>query len=544
MLCAFMLRTGSLVGSYRIASLLAEGAIGAVYEGVSELVARRVAIKVLPPEAAAQPDIVRSFFHEAWVASQIDHPALVQVIDQGTLADGTAYLVTERLKDDTLAQRLRQGPLPVSDALSLCWQIASALTAAHERDIVHGDLTPASLMMIPDPLVPGRARAKILDWGASALRTGPAAGLAEGQPAMGTPTYMSPEQCRGDVAVGPKTDVYALGVILFELLAGRPPFVAETANEVQGLHLHYSPPSLAQLQPAIPDDVVSLVDSLLAKEPSERPTMAELGQRLDALLRARRRTPPSQRTLLPPPEPTSGPTADLETLSGPRPDSGGLALAIPRSGRPNQPEQWTTPQSPVGWMQRPAVLGIVGCALATVVGLGVVLLRRAEPPAEPARLIATTSGADPVATRQLSGVRSASPSLLKVEALSPQGVVVEPLAPPATVAAPPPAVEPAPSAPPSTLASRPPDESESRRTPAQEALHRARRLLVHKKYMSALVEARNAIALGHQAGWGIVGEVACIRGDLTLAHEANLHATTADQKRIWTACQKNGLSAP
>lgn len=499
--------------------------MGAVYEGVSELIERRVAIKVLHPEAAGKPDIGERFFHEAWVANQIDHPGLVQVHEQGTLADGTAYLVMERLKGETLEQRLCRGPLDPKDALSQCWQIASALAAAHARDIVHQDIKPGNLMLVPDPLVPGGERVKILDWGIAKLGTGQRAGVAEHHVVIGTPSYMSPEQCRGATEVCPKTDVYALGVILFEMLAGRPPFVAETAIQLQEMHLFQRPPSLAQLVPALPDKVVSLVDALLAKDKNERPTMAELGIALDEQLRALRRTNPSQRTVLAPTLPTS---------------------------------------------LRPLAIGLLGGALATALAVAVVSKSRQEHHAAAATLVTgPRSQAEPTAGH-LGSVRAASPSLIKVEPLHPPTVVVAPLTVPPPDPSPTPPEPPAPADPQAATTSRSRESIPIHRPRSrgdqgvfriaetsprtglphvshghgQAALHRARRLLLHKKYMSALVEARNAIGAGRLAGWGIVGEIACIRGDLAQAREAYRSAAPADQKRIWTACHKNGLSAP
>ncbi len=646
MVCAFMLRPGSLVGSYRILALLAEGGMGAVYEGINESIERRVAIKVLLPDAAQKPEIVKRFFNEAWVSNRIDHPGLVQVHDQGTLADGTAYLVMELLKGETLEQRLRQGPLDAENALKQCWQIAQALAAAHERDIIHRDVKPGNLMLVPDPLVPGGERVKILDWGIAKLETGQRAGLTASHVVIGTPTYMSPEQCRGAAEVDPKTDVYALGVILFEMLAGRPPFVAETAIQLQGMHLFQNPPSLAQLVPSLPDSLIALVDSLLAKEKTDRPTMAELAQWISQELTALRTAIPIPRaTVLEPTRKTTIQTPDTETVPLPR-----LGVGTVQSGRPLPIVQAQTAQPPDPQAQRTQQWQPPKRALAVVSGvllIGVTLLglwywrfdrQDAQVAAastvvktEPRRPTSAAATAEEQPGGRLGSVQAASPSLSPPGSSRPAGIVAEPLVSEAHDSSPAKEAAPAGTDRASGVSPRPRETSPSRRLLSRhdedvfriaethlgsgdwdraqraawamrtiaperawriiglsacqrnqrdlarnawkfvsrsvreeiaatcrsrtglplvshaygmDALKRARANLHRKKYMSALVDARNAVGGGHLAGWGIIGEVACIRRDLMQAREAYRSASTEDQKRIWAACKRNGVGAP
>ncbi len=647
MVCAFMLRPGSLVGSYRILALLAEGGMGAVYEGINESIERRVAIKVLLPDAAQKPEIVKRFFNEAWVSNRIDHPGLVQVHDHGTLADGTAYLVMELLKGETLEQRLRQGPLDVENALKQCWQIAQALAAAHERDIVHRDVKPGNLMLVPDPLVPGGERVKILDWGIAKLVTGQRAGLTASHVVIGTPTYMSPEQCRGAAEVDPKTDVYALGVILFEMLAGRPPFVAETAIQLQGMHLFQNPPSLAQLVPdlPVPDSLITLVDSLLAKEKTDRPTMAELSQWISQELVALRTAIPSQRsTVLEPTQKTTLRTPDIETVPVPR-----LSAGTIQSGRPLplvQPPtaQHLDPPAPPTqrWQPPNLTLAVAGGVLVGLAFLGLLYLRGARQDVQVAiggqvvkvdlgRPASVAEVAPEQPSGRLGAVQAASPSLSPPSGPHPAGVVAEPLVSVTPDPSHPKEAAPAGNDRPIGVSPRPRDIGPSRRPLSRhdedvfriaethlgsgdweraqraalamrtiaperawriiglcacqrnqrdlarnawkfvsrsvreeiaatcrsrtglplvsqaygmDALKRARSHLLHKKYVSALVDARSAVGGGQLAGWGIIGEIACIRRDLTQAREAYRSASTEDQKRIWVACKRNGVGAP
>lgn len=268
------------IGPYRIERLLGEGGMGAVYEGLHENTARRVAIKVLHPEYARDATMTTRFFNEARAVNKIEHPGILQVFDYGRQADGCAYIAMELLKGETLSSRLARGPTPrpLGEALRLAWQIAAALAAAHKNGIVHRDLKPDNVMIVPDPDAPGGERTKLLDFGIAKLVEAARGNQfkTQSQVVMGTPQYMSPEQCKGASHVDDKTDVYALGVLLFELLAGRTPFVTESNGEYIGMHLFRQPPRLNELAPSIPTDLAALVDSMLLKDKLARPAMAQV----------------------------------------------------------------------------------------------------------------------------------------------------------------------------------------------------------------------------------------------------------------------------
>ncbi len=276
------------IGPYRIVKLLGTGGMGQVYEALQEPIQRRVALKLLLPQFAQHPEALTRFFNEARVVNLVEHPSIVQVSDYGQTAEGAAYLVMECLRGDALSRRLKQlekagQRLPLLDALHIATQIADALSTAHEKDIVHRDLKPANIMLVRDPVAPGGERAKILDFGIAKLSQGQGSETAANA-VIGTPQYMSPEQCRGAGGVDDRTDVYALGVMLYEMIAGRTPFVGATGIDYMAQHSFNEPPPLTSFAPGTPPEVVALVHRLLVKDKTQRPPMRVVAAELSALL--------------------------------------------------------------------------------------------------------------------------------------------------------------------------------------------------------------------------------------------------------------------
>ncbi|HSR97478.1 MAG TPA: serine/threonine-protein kinase, partial [Kofleriaceae bacterium] len=262
--------SGTQVGVYRVLQQIGEGGMGTVWLAEHAMLGRRAAIKMLHPSFNTRADIVTRFFNEARAATAISDPGIVQIFDFGHHIDGTAYIAMEYLEGEPLDRRLRRlGRLPLSEALRIMRQVASTLGVAHQRGIVHRDLKPENIFLVRDPEVVGGERAKILDFGIAKLVGDPNI-KTNTSAVMGTPAYMSPEQCRGAGQVDQRSDVYAIGCVLFALISGAPPFDAEGAGDIIAMHLREPPPLLSGRVQGIPPELDQLTQHCLAKDPAHR----------------------------------------------------------------------------------------------------------------------------------------------------------------------------------------------------------------------------------------------------------------------------------
>jgi serine/threonine-protein kinase len=266
---------GRVFAGYAIVSEIGAGGMGRVYLATHRRLGRRAAVKVLLPEFASDPEIAARFFDEARATSLIDHPGIVEIYNCGSL-DDQPFIVMEHVDGESLATIVaRTGPLagePVTVA-SLLGQVASALAAAHAAGIVHRDLTPDNVFAILEREPAPRLSTKTLDFGVAKLavdRRAPGAGTRPGT-ILGTPAYMSPEQCLGSNAVDHRSDVYALGCIAFELLTGRPPYMRSSAAELIAAHVREPAPPVSHMRPEVPPALDELVLRMMAKEPERRP---------------------------------------------------------------------------------------------------------------------------------------------------------------------------------------------------------------------------------------------------------------------------------
>ena len=274
---------GETVGNYRIVSKLSIGGMGTVYKAEHTLIGKHAAVKVLHPELSSNHDIVNRFFNEAKATTTIKHPGIVEIFDYGRMKSGNAYLTMEFLEGMSLAHRMRmRDRMGEGEAAMLLRGVCSALGAAHAKGIVHRDLKPDNIFLTPDPDSAIGERPKLLDFGIAKLTDIGLAGSATKTGAvMGTPTYMSPEQCRGTGDVDARADLYSIGCIFYELVTGNPPFTNLGAGELIGAHLYLEPEPPSTVVPDLHADTVKLIMALLRKRPAERPqTAKELGQRL------------------------------------------------------------------------------------------------------------------------------------------------------------------------------------------------------------------------------------------------------------------------
>jgi len=280
-------REGSSIGAYRVRRKIGEGGMGSVFLAEHSLLGRRAAIKILLPELSSKRASVDRFFNEARATTAISDPGIVQVFDFGFTADNIAYIVMELLEGEQLHVRLqRLGSLPPTEALRITRQVAGSLGAAHAAGIIHRDLKPENLYMIRDPDSPGGERPKILDFGIAKLGDDVADRIRTRTGAvLGTPLYMSPEQCNGAGQIDCRADIYSLGCVLFHLLTGQPPFDLPGVGAIISAHLREPAPAPSSIAHALPPGLDELVLRCLAKSPADRfATTLELQHACDAIL--------------------------------------------------------------------------------------------------------------------------------------------------------------------------------------------------------------------------------------------------------------------
>jgi serine/threonine-protein kinase len=274
---------GTNVGNYKVLSQLGEGGMGVVYLAEHTAIGKRAALKMLLPQYCKSEAIVTRFFNEAKATAKLQHPGLVEIYDYGHHTDGSAYIVMEFLDGESLAKKLkREGALELQLVIELSRQIALALQVAHSHGIVHRDLKPDNVLLVPSEELKCGVRAKVLDFGIAKIIDHAEASQMKTRTGMlmGTPAYMSPEQCRGAKQIDQRADVYSLGAMMYEMASGAPPFKGEGLGEIIAAHLTESIPPL---EPA--PQLSPVCERALAKNPADRyQNMTELLADLDALL--------------------------------------------------------------------------------------------------------------------------------------------------------------------------------------------------------------------------------------------------------------------
>jgi serine/threonine-protein kinase len=280
----------SQIGPYTVLRLLGAGGMGQVYLARHRHLGRDAAIKVLLPQISMDENVVARFFTEARATAQLRHPNIVEVFDCDVLPDGRAYIVMECLDGESLRStldRLNRLAPDYTSIAALSGLVADALRAAHNNGIVHRDLKPDNTYLTIPPNQRDLLTVKVLDFGIAKLLSGgnPGQGATRTGSLVGTPLYMSPEQCRGLSTIDHSSDIYSLGCLMFEMVAGRPPFVSEAPGDILMAHVGQSAPALSSLDPDVPPEIENLVAQMLAKDPGQRPaSMAEVADQLGAFL--------------------------------------------------------------------------------------------------------------------------------------------------------------------------------------------------------------------------------------------------------------------
>src|SRR5271165_3458470 len=266
------LTPGTKIDGYEVFGPLGAGGMGEVYRARDATLKRDVAIKVLPEYWSRDPERLRRFEQEAQATAALNHPNIVSIFHVGQY-DGSPYIVTELLQGETLRERLRKGPMRLREVLDYGVELARGLAAAHDAGIIHRDLKPENIWMTKD------GRIKILDFGLAKLDPSKAASTdaetvsldPQSHPGqvLGTVGYMSPEQVRGQVADA-RSDIFAVGVILYEMLTGKAAFRKATSADTMSAILNEDPPAVSQIAPSVPPGLQRVVTRCLAKNPTQR----------------------------------------------------------------------------------------------------------------------------------------------------------------------------------------------------------------------------------------------------------------------------------
>jgi eukaryotic-like serine/threonine-protein kinase len=396
-----------IAGRYRIVGLVARGGMGAVYAGEHLLLKAPVAIKLLGPEAKNLPELVERFRREALVGAHVRHPNIAAATDFGRQPDGSCYLVLEFVEGTTLEAELQGGPMEPGRAVQITIQIAEALSALHDRGVVHRDLKPSNVMLARrGVMAKERDLVKLIDFGLAKLDRSLLADrasvddeelrLTSAGVVFGTLAYLAPEAALGMQAVDARSDLYALGLVLYRMLAGRHPFTWQGEGELFRKQMQEIPPSLSEVAPraAISAGLEAIVARLLEKEPGRRPQSA--AELLRDLVRLAEPEPPS----------VAEPAAPAESVALP-------AIALPRPTR--MPTNWP-------WL---AI-----AAAAAAIGVGVVVLRPSKRAPRLAPVTASASRATPASVGRSAPASARLPSSASAGPVSREREV--PAAPPLT----------------------------------------------------------------------------------------------------------------
>lgn len=340
------------IGRYQVQEELGSGGMASVYLAVDPRFEREVAIKILPPDLLDEPALRARFAREAKVIASLEHPAIVPVYDFGE-EDGQPYLVMRYMRGGTLKERMKTGTLPMREIEEVVVRISSALEAAHKKGIIHRDVKPANI------LYDTHGNPHLSDFGI--VKLGSTTSTLTGESVIGTPAYMSPEQARGERTLDARTDVYSMGVVLYELLAGDPPYDADTPMGIAVKHVTDPVPDLTEVRSDLPAGFNTLIQRAMAKKVDQRfGTIRQLADNLQATIRGE--------------EPEQDPTQVAEP--------GATVVAETRVGRspakPPAERQKPSRRLPLGWL----AAGLGSLLVVALLAVGATLIFADGDPAE------------------------------------------------------------------------------------------------------------------------------------------------------------------
>ncbi len=358
---------GTRVGEYQILEPIGEGGMGVVYRAIQPVIKKRVAVKVLKPAVAGDEVQVRRLITEAEAVNAIGHRGIIDIFSLGTLPDGRPYVVMEFLDGEALdlwLQALPNRRVGIDTAIELLLEMCAPLAAAHHANVIHRDLKPSNVFICTQ--ADGTRFLKILDFGLAKRAVGLDGTTKQTNQTTvaGTPDYMAPEQARG-LDISPRSDLYSLGVIAFELFTGRVPFTGSTPMDVMVAHVGTPPPNAKDLEPTLPDALNELVMRMLSKAPEDRPqTVEEVRAALEDALVAMGHPRPRHSGELPAYVPTASPVPMRAPATFQRPPTPQLQLS-PAGAPMVQPRSRVMVAALVGSVVLLGILGTVVIWLAT-----------------------------------------------------------------------------------------------------------------------------------------------------------------------------------
>ena len=280
---------GKLIGNYKVTAKIGEGGMGSVYLGEHPMIGKKVAIKSLHPDLAMKEDIIGRFFTEAKAVNDIGHPNIVDIVDFGKMRDeelngDVVYFIMEYLDGEGLNTRLKREGCTPRETIHILRQCCSALAASHKKNIIHRDLKPENIYLVTRG--EDRNYTKLLDFGIAKLTGGGEGGVSQHKTrtglVIGTPSYMSPEQCEGKGNIDWRSDVYSLGVVMYEMITGRVPFPGDGFGEILVAHITKTPELPSTIRPDVPPSLEAIVMHALEKDKNRRfQSMDEFGAALD-----------------------------------------------------------------------------------------------------------------------------------------------------------------------------------------------------------------------------------------------------------------------